>query len=81
MHVSPSREAIPCTSTYLVPSSVAAPARHKRDKRFMPTTQNKTTKSMVLNRMKIIKDTSCELYNVVLEIINKGVKMGVLKDE
>lgn len=43
--------------------------------------QNKTTKSMVLNRMKIIKDTSCELYNVVLEIINKGVKMGVLKDE
>lgn len=43
--------------------------------------ENKTKKSMVLKRMEIIKDTSNELYNVVLAIIDKGIKMGVLIDE
>lgn len=43
--------------------------------------ENKTTKSMVLKRMEIIKETSEDLYEVVTNIINKGVEIGALKDE
>lgn len=43
--------------------------------------ENKTTKSMVLKRMEIIKETSEELYEVVTKIIEKGVEIGALRDE
>ena len=41
---------------------------------------NGTTKSMVLNRMAIIKETSEELWEVVLKIVEEGVTKGYLKD-
>lgn len=43
--------------------------------------ENGTTKSMVLGRMSVIKETSNELWELVLSIINEGVKIGALKDE
>lgn len=42
--------------------------------------KNKTTKTMVLNRMKVIKETSPKLYELVLSIINEGVKKGALQN-
>ena len=43
--------------------------------------ENNTTKSMVLGRMSVIKETSEELWELILAIINEGVKIGALKDE
>ena len=43
--------------------------------------ENGTTKSMVLKRMNVVKETSKELWELVLEIVNEGVKIGALKDE
>ena len=43
--------------------------------------ENNTTKSMVLGRMSVIKKTSEELWELILAIINEGVKIGALKDE
>ena len=43
--------------------------------------ENNTTKSMVLGRMSVIKETSEELWELILAIINEGVKIGDLKDE
>ena len=43
--------------------------------------ENKTTKAMVLGRMSVIKETSEELWELILAIINEGVKIGALKDE
>lgn len=43
--------------------------------------ENNTTKSMVLGRMSVIKETSNELWELVLSIVNEGVKIGALKDE
>ena len=43
--------------------------------------ENGTTKSMVLGRMSVIKETSEELWELILAIINEGVKIGALKDE
>ena len=43
--------------------------------------ENNTTKSMVLGRMSVIKETSEELWELILVIINEGVKIGALKDE
>ena len=43
--------------------------------------ENNTTKSMVLGRMNIVKETSKELWELVLAIVNEGVKIGALKDE
>ncbi len=43
--------------------------------------ENGTTKSMVLGRMSVIKETSNELWELVLSIVNEGVKIGALKDE
>lgn len=43
--------------------------------------ENKTTKSMILKRMEIIKDTSEELYEVVTKVIEKGIEIGALIDE
>lgn len=43
--------------------------------------ENNTTKSMVLGRMSVIKETSKELWELILAIINEGVKIGALKDE
>ena len=43
--------------------------------------ENNTTKSMVLGRMSVIKETSKELWELILAIINEGVKLGALKDE
>lgn len=40
--------------------------------------KHKTKKSMVLKRMSIIKDTSEELYKVVLSIINYATEKGYL---
>lgn len=42
--------------------------------------KNKTTKSMVLERMAIIKESSGELWNLVLDIIEDGIKKGCLID-
>ena len=36
---------------------------------------------MVLKRMNVVKETSKELWELVLEIVNEGVKIGALKDE
>lgn len=41
---------------------------------------NKTTKSMVLDRMAIIKESSSELWNLVLDIIDDGINKGCLID-
>lgn len=43
--------------------------------------ENNTTKSMVLGRMNVIKETSEELWELVLAIVNEGVNLGALKDE
>lgn len=43
--------------------------------------ENKTTKSMVLDRMSIIKETSQELWQLVLDIIEEGVSKGYFRDE
>ncbi|MGM9979470.1 MAG: HD domain-containing protein [Clostridium sp.] len=43
--------------------------------------ENDTTKSMVLARMNVIKETSEELWELILEIVNEGVKIGALKNE
>lgn len=43
--------------------------------------ENGTTKSMVLKRMEIIKETSEELWEVVLKIIDEGISKGVLKED
>ncbi len=43
--------------------------------------ENGTTKSMVLGRMSVIKETSNELWELVLSIVNEGVKIGALKDK
>lgn len=43
--------------------------------------ENKTTKSMVLNRLNVVKETSNDLWNLVLDIVNEGVKIGALIDE
>ena len=43
--------------------------------------ENNTTKSMVLGRMNVIKETSEELWELILAIVNEGVKLGALKDE
>ena len=43
--------------------------------------ENNTTKSMVLGRMSVIKETSEEFWELILAIINEGVKIGALKDE
>ena len=41
---------------------------------------NKTTKSMVIDRMAIIKESSSELWNLVLDIIDDGINKGCLID-
>ena len=43
--------------------------------------ENKTTKSMVLHRLNVVKETSNDLWNLVLNIVNEGVKIGALIDE
>ena len=43
--------------------------------------ENNTTKSMVLGRMNVIKETSEELWELILAIVDEGVKLGALKDE
>lgn len=43
--------------------------------------KNKTSKSMVLERMSIIKETSNELWQLVLDIVDEGVKSKALQDK
>ena len=43
--------------------------------------ENKTTKSMVLKRMSVVKDTAPYLWEMVLDIINRGIKEGYLINE
>lgn len=48
---------------------------------FKTWKKNKTTKSMVLARMNIVKDTSEELYNIIINIINEGISKKCLIDK
>lgn len=41
--------------------------------------ENNTTKDMVLNRMSVVKETSGELWQLVLDIVETGVNKGYLK--
>jgi len=43
--------------------------------------ENKTTKSMVLKRMSVVKDTAPDLWEMVLDIINRGIEEGYLINE
>lgn len=43
--------------------------------------ENKTTKSMVLKRMEVVKYTAPELWEVVLNIIDRGIEKGYLIDK
>jgi putative hydrolase of HD superfamily len=43
--------------------------------------ENKTTKSMVLKRMAVVENTAPALWELVLDIINRGIKKGYLIDK
>lgn len=43
--------------------------------------ENKTTKSMVLKRMAIVEETAPDLWELVLDIINRGIEKGYLLDK
>ena len=43
--------------------------------------ENKTTKTMVLNRMSVVEKTAPDLWQLVLDIISRGIKNGYLINE